>query len=605
MIALIINLENLKICVYDKETKQPLEAVKIYSPISITFTDHSGCANVKYKDSIIIYRIGYKMLKFKENVPSEIYLEVEGISLKPVEVVSKYTRLNEVRKLDFDLENTMYGSVVNKPIISGFNRDKYNITVDGAILHDQSDYLDHPIVMDFELADKIYIGNTSTNAIFGINSVAGGLDLRIFDITNENRYVGKFSYLSSNDRFSVLFKDNRNFKNFSYKVGIKGSISGDFKNPEIENTSDSSIYSILSAKYKKIMIGNYFSFINYGVPSLEESKIMHGAHGQSRAKNIYLNPRLSYNNFILDFQNSDQREYDGDELITQLNLRTIQTIYNSNNFYLNLNYSDFLSKGEDKYNYNRIILSTLYSNKFKNLNYAFSIIPSYSSFDEKLKIGYSFLIGTKFSDFNFSLSQSIQYPSLQQLTFEGIHKTANRYEIPNPSLKEELLLSFHVDYKHSLNFIMLNVNPSISYIKNYISLKFANDTIEGYPAYTWENKDIYIFNSLLNMNFIPFNNFFLSTTLEYSKPSVEIEFYTKPQLRTRLSYKFITLYHRAFFDEKSKKLFSIFSLGIDYNIRRISLNFSINNLFNEKYIEPTNPFKTFEPFRNFSISISI
>lgn len=602
MIALIVNLENLKVCVYDKNTKQPLEAVEIYSPVSITFTDHNGCANIKYKDSIIVYRMGYKMLKFKENVPSEIYLEIEGISLKPVEVISKYTRLNEVKKLDFDFENTMYGSVLNKPIVSGFNRDKYNIIVDGAVLYDQSDYLDHPIVMDFELADKIYTGNSSTSALFGINSIAGGLDLKMFDISDENGYSAKFSYLSSNDRFSVLLKDNRNFKDFSYKVGIKGSVSRNFKNPKIKNTSDSSIYSIFSIRYRKIKIGNYFSFMNYGVPSIEEIKIMHGAHGKSRAKNIYLNPRISYGNFILDFQNSDQREYHENELLTKLNLRTIQGIYNSNNLYINLNYSDFLAKGENKYNYNRIIISALYSNKFKNLNYAFSLMPNYSSFDKKLKLGYSFLVGTKLSDFNFSLSQSIQYPSLQQLTFTGIHETANRYEIANPNLKEELLFSFNLNYKHSLSFITFDINPSISFVKDYISLKFVNDTIQGHPAYTWENKDIYILNLLFNMNFIPISSFLLSTTLEYSKPSVDIEFYTKPQLRTSLSYKFFELYHRAIFHEK---IFSIFSFGINYNIRRIKLNFSINNLFNEKYIEPTNPFRTSEPYRNFSISISI
>ena len=597
MIGLIINLESFKICVYDKKTKEPISDAQVWTSLTFTFTDNNGCAYVKMKenDSLIVYRIGYKMVVLKEKNVDKIYLENEGISLKTINVISKSIKIKEVKDIKNDVENSISGSILNKPIVSGFSRDKYNIIVDGAFLNDQSDYLDHPIVIDYDLVDKMFIASSKNNAIFGLNSISGGIDLKLFEIQERNFINTSIQYNSENDRLSIIFKNNKNYDKFSYKFGFKGSISNDFKNPRIENTSDSSIWTIASFKFNNFSFGNYLSYINYGIPKVD-----------SRAKNLFINPRISYRNLIFDFQNSIQREYDDNNLETELNLKTFQTIYNSDNFYLNLAYNNFSSfgeEGEEEVNYSRYLLSLIYSNKVKNiLNYSFSIIPNYSDFNRKLKVGLTFLFSKDLKNFSFLFSQSIRYPSLQQLTFTGIHESANRYEIANENLKDEISFNFSLDYKHSFNFITFSINPSFDYVKNFILLKDLDTIISDLPAYTWENRDVYFVNLNSEISFIISKNFILNSSFIYSKPSTDILFYTKPQIKTTLSFNNFSLINRLVFNEK---IFSIFSISLNYSFKFIKIYFSIENVFNENFIEPTNPFKTPIPYRNYSIKISI
>ncbi len=590
MISLIVSFESLKVCVYDKRTNEPLEAVELYTPLTFTFTDHEGCAFIKLRenDSLIVYRVGYRTLVLKDKIEDKIYLESEGISLKTIEVISKSVRINEIKDKRNEFENTSFGIVINKPIISGFNRDKYNIVVDGAFLNDQSNYLDHPIVLDFDLVDKVSVLNAQNNAIFGLNSIAGGIDLKLFDISNNSSLL--FSdYLSSNNRFSIGLKNSRIYNNFGYKFGIKGSVSSDYINPKIENTSDSSIYTIFSIKYNDFHIGNYFSLINYGVPNSD-----------SRANNIFTNPRLGYKNFTFDAQYSMQKEL-GHEHSTILELLTFQTIYNANNLYLNLTFNNFKGKGEENVNYNRILLTILYSKNLKNLfNYAISLIPNYSNFDNKLKLNFTFLLEKSINDFSFSLSQSMQSPSLQQLTFRGIHESASRYEIANENLKDEYSFNFSINYKHSINYLSILINPSINYIKDFILLTPLDTIIENLPAYTFENKDIYILSINSRLSFIFSKDLNANIELNYLKPQFEIPFYSKPQIRTNLNYKLISIYYRILFSDEN---YSIFSIGLNYSIRRLEFKVLLDNVFNEYYIEPTNPFSTPSPYRNFSISI--
>ncbi len=600
MIGLIISFESLKVCVYDKRTNEPLEAVELYTPLTFTFTDHNGCAFIKIRenDSLIIYRVGYKTLTLKGKIEDKIYLESEGISLKTVEVISKSVRINEIKDKRNELENTSFGIAINKPIISGFNRDKYNIIIDGAFLNDQSDYLDHPIVVDFDLVDKLSILNVQNNAILGLNSIAGGIDLKLFDISNNNFSVF-LDYLSLNNRFSIGLKNSRIYNNFGYKFGIKGSISSDYLNPKIENTSDSSLYTIFSIKYNDFKIGNYLSFINYGVPNSD-----------SRASNIFTNPRITYKNLIFDVQYSSQKEF-GHEHInilhtepsTILELLTFQAIYNANNLYLNLTSNNFKGKGEENINYNRTLLTILYSKSFKSLfNYAISLIPNYSNFDNRFKLGFTFLLEKSINDFSLSFSQSTQQPSLQQLTFTGIHESANRYEIVNKNLKDEYSFNFSINYKHSTNYLSISINPMINYIKDFILLTKLDTTIENLPAYTFENNDIYILSLNSRVSFVFSKDLNANLELNYLKPQFEIPFCSKPQIRTNLNYKFISAYYKAIFSDKN---YSILSIGLNYSIRQLEFKILLDNVFNESYIEPTNPFLTQGPYRNFSISIRL
>ncbi len=594
MIGLIISLESFKICVYDKKTNEPISDAQVWTSLTFTFTDNNGCANVKIKenDSLIVYRIGYKMVILKGKISDKIYLENEGISLKTINVISKAIKVKEVKDIKNDIENSISGSILNKPIVSGFSRDKYNVLVDGAFLNDQSDYLDHPIVIDYDLVDKMFIASSKNNAIFGLNSISGGIDLKLFEIQQNNSLNSKFEYSSENDRLSLVFKNNKNYDKFSYKFGFKGSISKDFKNPIVENTSDSSIWTIFSVKLRNFSFGNYLSYINYGIPMVD-----------SRAKNLFINPRISYKNLILDFQNSIQREYANNNLETELNLKTFQSIYNSDNFYLNLTYNNFSSFGEEEINYSRFLLSFIYSNKIKNfLNYSFSIIPNYSDFNKKLKIGWTFLLSKDLKNFSFLFSQSIRYPSLQQLTFTGIHESANRYEIANENLNDEYSFNFSIEYKLPFNFITISINPSFDYVKNFILLKQLDTLIENLPAYTWENNDAYFVNLNSEFSLIISKDFVLSSSLMYSRPSIDIPFYTKPQIKTTLNFKNLNLNHRLIFNQK---IFSIFSISLNYSLKLIKIQFSIENLFNESFIEPTNPFRTQIPYRNYSIKISI
>jgi hypothetical protein len=147
-----------------------------------------------------------------------------------------------------------------------------------------------------------------------------------------------------------------------------------------------------------------------------------------------------------------------------------------------------------------------------------------------------------------------------------------------------------------------SINPSLDYVKNFILLKQLDTLIDSLPAYTWENHDVYFVNLNSEISFIISKNFILNSSFIYSKPSTDILFYTKPQIKTTLSFNNFSLINRLVFNEK---IFSIFSISLNYSFKFIKIYFSIENLFNENFIEPTNPFKTPIPYRNYSIKISV
>ncbi len=209
---------------------------------------------------------------------------------------------------------------------------------------------------------------------------------------------------------------------------------------------------------------------------------------------------IGFRNLMFDAQISSQSEYERANLVTKLELLTFQAIYNVNKLYLNLSFNSYTGGDMNSY---RFLLTILHSNKLKNLfNYAISIIPNYSKFNDKINFGFNFLIEKSVKYFDLSISLSTQEPSLHQLTFTGIHSGVNRYEISNPSLKAENLFDFSIIYRYSINQFAFSIAPSINYIKNFILLIPLDTTIEGLQAYTFRNKDIYILNFSSSFSFI-------------------------------------------------------------------------------------------------------
>ena len=226
-----------------------------------------------------------------------------------------------------------------------------------------------------------------------------------------------------------------------------------------------------------------------------------------------------------------------------------------------------------------------------------------------------------------NLSSGYRAPNLSELFSEGVHHGSNQYEIGNSSLKKENNFQSDLSFEFFQNKNTFGIDLFYNKMDNYIYLNPTGGTIDDFPVFIYDQSDANIYGGELyvsvytNIKWLSFDSsieylkgeksngsnlpFISPLTIKHSfkldleKNIFEIDFLAKGK-QNNVSY----------FETTTGSYFLANISGF-HNLTFINdeLNFywSVNNLFNKKYIDHLSRFKNLgfiEMGRNISVGLS-
>ena len=96
---------------------------------------------------------------------------------------------------------------------------------------------------------------------------------------------------------------------------------------------------------------------------------------------------------------------------------------------------------------------------------------------------------SEFSELSANFSKGNRAPGLSELTADGVHHGANRYEIGNVMLTQEQSYNLDVGFSHTTSSVAFDVGVFRNDIRDYIYLSPTGNEIEGLRVYTFKATD--------------------------------------------------------------------------------------------------------------------
>jgi iron complex outermembrane recepter protein len=93
------------------------------------------------------------------------------------------------------------------------------------------------------------------------------------------------------------------------------------------------------------------------------------------------------------------------------------------------------------------------------------VAKQYNSASSSLGLTYQI---DKFSTLKFNISQGFRAPNIAEISSNGKHEGAFRYEYGNPNLKSEISHQFDIAYFLNTDHVTLELTPFANFISNYI-----------------------------------------------------------------------------------------------------------------------------------------
>jgi len=242
---------------------------------------------------------------------------------------------------------------------------------------------------------------------------------------------------------------------------------------------------------------------------------------------------------------------------------------------------------------------------------------------------------TKSLSLRANLSSGYRSPTMFELLSNGIHEGTNRYEIGNSALKIENSYQTDVSLNYKTLHLELFLNPYLNYIRNFIYLQPAGETIENLPVYRYVQDNSCLYGGEAGFHFHPhprdwlhFSGSYSSTFGQDSKhnhlplmPSqklnamVRASFPGKKVLHDfsvylQEQYSFAQNLTAAF--ETPTPAYNLVNVGLtfEWNLdnRKVLLNLIAENIFNETYYDHLSRYKQYgiyDPGRNLIFRLSL
>src|SRR5690606_22648169 len=129
-----------------------------------------------------------------------------------------------------------------------------------------------------------------------------------------------------------------------------------------------------------------------------------------------------------------------------------------------------------------------------------AITRNYNSFNASA--GYRFDFFKEFIG-RINVASGFRAPNLSELTSNGGHSGANRYEIGNSDLKNEQNIQLDLSFEYNNRHIEVYVNGFYNSINNYIYLQPTGESIQNNPVYQYTQNDSKLYGAEIGLHLHP------------------------------------------------------------------------------------------------------
>ncbi|WP_196888033.1 TonB-dependent receptor [Aureivirga sp. CE67] len=260
-----------------------------------------------------------------------------------------------------------------------------------------------------------------------------------------------------------------------------------------------------------------------------------------------------------------------------------------------------------------------------------AIDKSFTSFTASL--GAKFALSPK-TTIRVNVASGFRAPNLAELTSNGVHHGANRYEIGNANLKTEKNIQTDLSFEYGNKHIEFYANGFINLVNDYIHLDPTNEELDGAPVFEYVQNNARLYGGEVGFHLHPHPLDWLHLYSSYetvlgqrkndewlalipankwqNQIKVDIpamKFLEENYISLNVNHSFAQNKVSQF--ETSTSDYTLVNFGLGTNIKQekwnVNVFFSINNLFDKEYIPHLSRLKTENipnPGRNFVLGLN-
>ena len=598
---------------------------------------------------------------------SQNVMKVDHESMKSLQQKGAVTLIEGLETLP-GISQISTGASIGKPVIRGLSGNRVLVYSQGVRLENQQFGDEHGLGLNDAGVESVEIIKGPASLLYGSDALGGVLYFNPEKFAKSNTFEGDFSQkiFSNTLGSNTTLGSKVSSENWKYLVRGSNSFHSDYKIADgnrVTNTrfneSDLKTGIGYSNSIFSSVLRYNFNKLDLGIPEngiAEQTSSSTPEYPKQAVTNhlLSLNSTLFFNTSKLDidlgFISNNRSEFEDSEVANlKMKLNTLnynlkyhlpkagklesifgiqgmaQTNVNSGIEYLipNAKTNDFGVFGTANYEWNSSVLQA--GIRFDNRNITTesygvlgdegsfeAVVKNYNSFNGSL--GYKTNLTKEFI-LRINVASGFRAPNLAELTSNGVHEGANRYEIGNSNLSTEQNMQTDLNLEYQNSHFEFFANGFYNKINNYIYLNPSANTIAGYDVFNYFQTDAKLYGGEFGLHFHPhpldwlhFESSFETVTGEKQSRGLGSEFLPlipannwNNSLRAEFNVKnwlkdgFATLNVSNTFDQKKVSGFETYSggytlvnfgIGGQINIRKAHFNFNINgnNLFNKSYI---------------------
>ena len=594
---------------------------------------------------------------------SQNVMKVDHESMKSLQQKGTSTLIEGLATLP-GVSQISTGTSIGKPVIRGLSGNRVLVYSQGVRVENQQFGDEHGLGLNDAGVESVEIIKGPASLLYGSDALGGVLYFNPEKFAKSNAFEGDFSQkLFSNTLGSnTTLGSKASSENWKYLVRGSNTIHSDYKIADgnrVTNTRFNETDLKTGIGYSNSILSTVlrynFNKLDLGIPEngiAEQTTSSTSEYPKQAVTNhlLSLNSTLFFNKSKLDidlgFISNNRSEFeDSDVANLKMKLNTLnynlkyylpkagklesifgiqgmaQTNLNSGTEYLipNANTKDFGVFGTANYEWNSNVLQAGIRFDNRNINtesYSIfgdegsfvAVAKNYNSFNGSL--GYKTDL-TKELKLRINVASGFRAPNLAELTSNGVHEGANRYEIGNSNLSTEQNMQSDLNLEYQNSHFEFFANGFYNKINNYIYLNPSAITIAGYNVFNYFQTDAKLYGGEFGVHFHPhpldwlhFESSFETVTGEKQNGeflpfipannwnnSLRAEFNIKNWLKDG----FATLNVSNTFDQKKISGFETYTdgytlvnlgIGGQITIWKTHFNFTINgnNLFNKNYV---------------------
>jgi iron complex outermembrane receptor protein len=234
-----------------------------------------------------------------------------------------------------------------------------------------------------------------------------------------------------------------------------------------------------------------------------------------------------------------------------------------------------------------------------------------------------------------NLSSGYRSPNMFELLSDGVHEGTNRYEIGNINLQTENSYQADASLRYDSEHLELFVNPYFNYIRHYIYLQPAGETIDDVPVFNYVQNNAYLYGSETGFHFHPHPWDWLHLEGSYScafgqdtkKNYLPLMLSQKINATVRASFswnkvirrfsvymneQYVFAQNRTAVYEENTSAYNLANAGLSFEFdagkQAILFNVAINNIFNKTYYDHLSRYKSdgiYNIGRNMNIQMTL